>query len=368
MPKKYRVAVIGRTGRGNYGHAVDTVWREGPNTEVVAVADDNKAGLAAAAKRLNITQTFLDYRKMLDKVKPDIAAICPRWSDQHRDMAVAAAERGIHVYMEKPFCRSLVEADEIVTACERTHVKLAIAHPTRYSPTLNTVKELIAAGRIGKVLEYRGRGKEDRRGGGEDLWVLGTHVLDMIHALGGQPQWCSANVMVDGKPVTKKDVVEGAEGIGPLAGDTVRAMYGMPDGSAAYFSSHRNARGKPSRYGLQIFGSLGIIEMLEGTLPSVKILEDSSWSPGRSGATWQHVSSAGIGKPEPLKGKRYTIRHYHAIIEFLAAIEEDRQPLGGVYTARAVTEMILAVFESHRTGKTVAMPLENRIHPLTLLS
>ena len=107
--------------------------------------------------------------------------------------------------------------------------------------------------------------------------------------------------------------------------------------------------------------------MLEGTLPSVKILEDSSWSPGRSGSKWQHVSSAGIGKPEPLKGKRYTIRHFHAIIEFLAAIEEDRQPLGGVYTARAVTEMILAVFESHRTGKTVSLPLENRIHPLTLL-
>ena len=38
MPKKYRVGVIGSTNRGNYGHGLDTVWREFPNTEVVAVA------------------------------------------------------------------------------------------------------------------------------------------------------------------------------------------------------------------------------------------------------------------------------------------------------------------------------------------
>ena len=42
MPKKtYRVAVIGRTGKGNYGHGLDRVWTEIPNAQVVAVADEN---------------------------------------------------------------------------------------------------------------------------------------------------------------------------------------------------------------------------------------------------------------------------------------------------------------------------------------
>ena len=49
------------------------------------------------------------------------------------------------------------------------------------------VKKLIADGAIGTLLEFRGRGKEDRRGGGEDLWVLGSHVLDMIRALHEPP-------------------------------------------------------------------------------------------------------------------------------------------------------------------------------------
>jgi predicted dehydrogenase len=367
MAKKYRVAVIGRTGRGDYGHGVDTAWFELPNTEIVAVADDNKAGLAEAARRLKVEQVFGDFRQMLDAVKPDIAAVCPRWIDQHRDMIVAAAERGIHVYMEKPFCRTLAEADEIVAACERGKAKLAIGFPTRYSPKINTIKQIIADGKIGRVLEYRGRGKEDRRGGGEDLWVLGSHIMDMIRAIGGQPAWCYATVTANGKPATKADVVEGAEGIGPLAGDQVQAMYGMPDGSTAYFASRRNAAGSPSRYGLTILGSAGVIELVEGVLPPVKYSADPAWSTGRTNAVWQDVSSAGIGQPEPLSGKTYTARHTLAILDLLAAIESDRQPLSNVYEARGVVEMVAAVFESHRTGGRVPLPLANRQNPLTLL-
>ena len=48
MANEYRVGVIGSTGRGNYGHGLDTVWREFPKTKVVAVADDNRDGLAKA--------------------------------------------------------------------------------------------------------------------------------------------------------------------------------------------------------------------------------------------------------------------------------------------------------------------------------
>ncbi len=368
MAKKYRVAVIGSTGRGNYGHGLDTAWRDIPNTEVVTVADDNQDGLAAAAKKLNVDQAFTDYRKLLDTIKVDIVAICPRWIDQHRDMAVAAANHGAHVYMEKPFCRTMAEADEIVAACEKNKVKLAVAHPTRYSPLITTIKRMIDDGQLGRVLEYRGRGKEDRRGGGEDLWVLGTHVMDMIRAIGGHPEWCFAEVKKGERRVTKADVVEGSEGIGPLAGDAVHAMYGMPGGATAYFGSLQNAGGNPRRYGLQIFGSKGVSELVEGILPSVKFLADPNWSPGRSGAKWQNVSSAGIGKPEPLEGAQYRARHWLAIRDFIDAIENDRQPLSSAQEARGATEMIVAVFESHRVGKPVKLPLENRQNPLSMLS
>jgi predicted dehydrogenase len=367
MPKTWTVGVVGSTGKGNYGHGLDTAWNAVESTQIVAVADDNANGLANAAKKLKVDKAYLSYEEMLDKVRPDIVAVCPRWIDQHFAIAMAAIQRGIHVYMEKPLCRNLREADALVDACTKNKVKLAIAHPTRYSPKLKTIRQLISAGEIGQVLEYRGRGKEDRRGGGEDLWVLGTHVLDMIHALGGKPKWCQATVWWKGERVSKKDVFAGPEGIGPLAGDEVQAMYGMQDGSTAYFSSKRNNAGKPPRYGLQIHGSKGIIELLEATMPSVKFLGDTAWSPGRTGSKWQDVSSAGIGKPEPLNGSEYTARHTIAIRDFVKAIEQNRAPLGNVQAGRDVTEMIAAVFESHRTEGPVELPLKTRANPLTLL-
>ena len=367
MAGTYRVAVFGRTGHGNYGHGLDTCWARIPGVEVVAVADDDQRGLAAAAKRLQIKAAYLDYRKLLSEVPVDLVAVAPRWVDQHHAMAIAAAEHGAHIYMEKPFCRTLAEADEVVAACNKHKVKLALAHPTHYSPKLQTIRDLIAEGAIGRVLEYRARGKEDSRGGGLDLWVLGTHVLDMILAIGGKPQWCQARVTQDGQPVTSQHVGEGAEGIGPLAGDEVQAMFGMSDGATAYFSSRRNAKHQPSRYGLQIHGSGGVIELLEGTLPDVRILKDSSWSPGRSGRQWQNVSSAGIDKPEPLDQERFRARHHLAILDLLQAIKDDRPPINDVLAARDVLEMIVSVFESHRQGKPVALPLEHRDNPLLKL-
>jgi hypothetical protein len=52
MPKSYRVAVIGRTGKGNYGHGLDVVWKALDNVEIVAVADEDEKGRVAAAGRI----------------------------------------------------------------------------------------------------------------------------------------------------------------------------------------------------------------------------------------------------------------------------------------------------------------------------
>jgi predicted dehydrogenase len=339
---------------------VDTVWLQVPECEVVGVADPDERGLAAAAARLKVKQTFDDYRELLDKTKPDIVGIGPRWIDQHRDLCLAAAERGIHIYMEKPFCRTPKEADEMIAACEKKNVKLALAHQTRYSPKLQVIRDLIADGKLGTVLELRGRGKEDARGGGEDLWVLGSHVFNLINHFGGDPKWCFAQVTQDGAPLTKDQVKPGNEGIGPLAGDGVSAMYGLDGGELAYFSSRKGMGGNPSRFGLQIYGSKGVIEILTGHLPAAFFLPDPSWSPGRSKATWQPISSAGVGVAEPIKDGGLDGGNILAVKDLMAAIEEDRQPECNMYEGRTTVEMITAVFASQRENGPVKMPLKDR--------
>lgn len=364
-----RVAVIGHTGRGNYGHGLDRVWLDCPGTKVVAVADAHAQGLAAAVKRLNGAKGFSDYRRMLDQAKPDLVSVAPRWLDQHCAMVLAAAERGVKgIYLEKPMCRTLAEADAMVATCERHQVKLAMAHQTRYSPKLPVIREMIKTGKLGRIMEIRARGKEDPRGGGEDLWVLGTHVLDLMQCLGGRAQSCFGVVRQQGRLAGPQDVKQGNEGIGPLAGDEVHATYQLEDGVTGYFDSIRGAKGNPSRFGLRIFGSEGVLELHNtGYLPDVRFLSDSSWSPGRTGKQWMSLSSTGLGKPEPLSDGGLHAGNVTAVKDLIAAVQEDRQPVSNIYEARSATEMIVAVFESHRQGRAVTFPLKNRQNPLTML-
>jgi len=365
--KRYRVGVIGHTGRGDYGHGLDKVWLDVPGTEIVAVADADPKGLAEAAKRLGAPKPFADYRKMLDEVKPDLVSICPRFVDERRDMVLAAAASGVRgIYLEKPLCRTLEEADAMVAACEEHKVKLAVAHQTRYSPKLKVVGELIASGKLGKLLEIRTRGKEDARGGAEDLWVLGPHVLDLAQHLGGKPQWCFATVLEKGRPIRKEDVRPGSEGIGLLAGDEVHATYRLAGGAMGSFDSVRGAGGGP-RFGVWIFGSKGVIEMGTNYMPWAFFLPHTSWSQPRAKKNWLAITSAGVGTPEPLKDVTPHHGNVVAVKDLIEAIEKDRKPVADITEARTVLEMLVAVFESQREGKPVTLPLACRKDPLTAL-
>jgi predicted dehydrogenase len=367
MARTYRIAVIGRTGKGNYGHNLDIVWKQLDNVQIVAVADEDEKGRAAAATRLGAKNAYADYRTMLEKEKPQIVSVADRFLDQHRDMVVACAKAGASIFLEKPMARTLAEADEMVTACEMHHVKLAIAHQTRYSPRLKVVRDLIGEGKLGDLLELRARGKEDTRGGGQDLMVLGTHLMDLMRLLAGDAQWCFAQVLQNGKPATKDDVKPGGEGMGPVLGDQIHATYGFGKGIVGSFGSHKARFGAGSRFGLHVYGSKGILQLTTGSLPAVWFLDEPSWVPAKSKAAWQEVTSAGVGKPEPLTDGGLLQGNVWVAKDLIEAIEQDRQPLGSMYDGRAALEMILAVYDSHRQRGPVELPLKERAHPLTLL-
>jgi predicted dehydrogenase len=361
--KTYRVAVIGRTGRGDYGHGLDTVWLNNDRAEIVAVADEDEKGRAAAAARLKAPRAYADFREMLAKEKPQIVSVACRFLDPHRDMVVACAEAGASVFLEKPICPTLQAADEMVAACDKHHVKCAIAHQTRYSPRLKLVRDLIAEGKLGELLEMRGRGKEDTRGGGQDLMVLGTHILDLMRLIAGDCRWAFARVWANGKKAMPGDVRQGGEGMGPIQGDRIAATYGFDNGVVGTFGTYKAKEGVGRRFALHVFGSKGVITMNTGSLPAVYWLDDPSWA-GSSKATWQPITSAGVGKPEPLKDGGADLANRLIVADLMEAIEQDREPLGSLRDGRAALEMILAVYESHKLDRPVDLPLKNRRHPL----
>lgn len=364
---RHRVAIIGSTGRGDYGHGLDAVWQTFDDCEVVAVADYDEPGRLRAQQRTGAARAYADYQMMLQQERPSIVAICPRWVDQHRDMVLACAEHGCHMYLEKPLCRTLGEADEIQRACDMRHLKVAVAHISRWSPQLKIIQRLLRDGLIGDVLEIRARGKEDARGGAEDLWVLGTHVLDLMRAFAGTPESCFATLSQAGKPVSREHVRDGNEGLGPLAGDRVDAMYRFPGGVTGYFASKKAAGGNPNRFGLRILGTKGMLDHTSGYANPAYVLIDGKWGTAGGSAQWQTISTAGLGQPETVTVTGYEGGNPAAARDLIDSIREDRPPLCSLAEARGAIEMVLAAFESHVTGRPVAMPLQARDNPLTRL-
>ena len=364
--RKWRVAVLGDSSRGKYGHSLDSMWLQVPETEIVAVADANPKGLETTLKKLGVARGFADYHDIA-KAKPDLVAIGPAMG-LHRDMALAAAESGARgIYMEKPFCRTLAEADEIIAACEKHGVKLALAHRNRQHPTLPVVAHLVKDGAIGRVLELRGRGKEDRRGGLEDLWILGSHVLNLATYLAGKPRSCSAVVMQDGRPVTPADVNRKKEDFGPLAGNAVHARFDMELGVPFYFDSLQNAGDTTAGFGLQVIGTKGVIDIRVDNTPLAHLVPGSPFHPTREARPWIPISVAGPGQPEPIADiGRQVMSHATGARDLIASIEENRQPLCSAGDGRMTVEMITAVLASHvRKGERVTFPLSLSDNPMS---
>lgn len=367
--KKVRVAVIGHTKRGDYGHGLDVMWLKLPETEIVGVADADPAGLAAAKKRLNTDAAFADYKAMLKAVAPRVVAVCPRHLDQHHDMTLAAIDAGAEgVYIEKPFCRTPAEADTILAAAAKKKVKIAVAHRNPYHPAMKVVAKLIADGAIGKLIELRGRGKEDARGGSLDLWVLGSHVANLATVLGGSPTACSASVLLKGQPVVKADIKDGAEGVGPLAGDEVHARFDMARGVPFFFDSAVNPDAKGAGFGLQVIGTKGVIDLRTDREPLAHLIEGNPFTPSKEARTWVPITSGGVGKPEAAGVGADVANHVIAGRDLLAAMADDRAPLCDGVAAATTVEMICAVFESHRLGgQRVTFPLKTRGNALGML-
>jgi predicted dehydrogenase len=284
-------------------------------------------------------------------------------------MVLAAIESGAKgIYSEKPFCRSPAEADSLIAAAEKQGATIAVAHRNRYHPALPQIEKLIADGKLGRLLELRGRGKGDRRGGGEDLWVLGCHIMNLIHHFGGKPRTCSAVLLQDGERVTAEDVRPGNEGLGPLAANEVHVRYEMDNGVIAYYDSIAND-GTQNGYCLQIIGSEGIVAIHIDRDPVAHLLPGNPYAIWKEPREWIPITSAGVGVPEPdpdtIKGVH---NHVVAVRDLIDAVDNKRNPLCDVHDGAITVEMICAAFESHRqNSQAVSFPLKERGNALELL-
>ena len=367
MNKHYKAGVIGRTGAGDYGHGLETVYRGLEQVDLVAVADPDPEGRAAAGERTGTQRLYADYRQMLAEEDLDLVSVCPRMPDCHAEMVIACAEAGVRgVFIEKPLAASLREADALLATCQERGVKTAVAH-RRANPYEQYGKKLVDEGAIGQLQVLRSHGKSDHRAGSQDLMVLGTHMMDsMRYFAGAEVAWAHGHVTQDGREVTLEDVREGDERIGLIAGNGVAAYYAFENGVTAHFESQPGypATGINSRwFGFEAHGSEGIIALRNSPNGEMYIYRQGLWIPGEENGSWERVL---LDEWEQYSaGERTHQSNLIIVRELIQAIEEDRpvRACSSGDDGRAALEMIMAVHESQRLGTRVSLPLANRGNP-----
>jgi myo-inositol 2-dehydrogenase / D-chiro-inositol 1-dehydrogenase len=158
--------------------------------DLVAVCDVELARAEAIA-RPRRARTYHDWATMLERERLDALWICTP-PLLHREPAVAALERGIHVYLEKPIARTVADGEAIAATAARGNAICMVGYQWHASELLDQVHEATSGQAIG-LLTGRNYGPVagrswflDRAKGGGQILERGSHHIDLQRAIAGK--------------------------------------------------------------------------------------------------------------------------------------------------------------------------------------
>ena len=378
--KQWKVAIVMDKSKPMAGlHGMHVAFRGLPDIEVVGLVDGNTEKIEEKLAKTLAKQHYTTCEALLDHETPDIVILTSRLPGDHLEQIRLFAEKGCHIYCEKPLTAFLHETDEIIRIAEKNRIKIAMAHPCRNGLGFVTMKRLIQTGKIGTQLTAQGWGKSDYRGGGEDLMTLGTHILDLMIFFFGLPECVSADVRVNGLPFTGPELTKTLEPIGPAAGDELFATFRFSGEVRGIFESRRNLYKDDNRMGISVTGSKGMLSLRFSDAhrePQPLRFSNAPCSPADDSfcETIPLVEDRVIPGAEPLDfslcltpdipGPIFIEAGRYAFWDLMQAIQEDRQPITNIYEARAALEMIYGIYASHLAKSPIDFPLKDRRHPL----
>lgn len=359
-------------------HGLHAAFHGLPDVEIVALFDGNTEHLERKLAQTQAKRHYADYAEMLERESPDIVVLSSRLPKLHLEQIRLAAEKGCHIYCEKPLCADLEEADEVIQLAEKNRIRIAMAHPCRNGLGFVTMKKLIEEGKIGTPLTIQGWGKNDHRGGGEDMMTLGTHIFDLMVSLFGAPETVTGDVRVQGKPFSGPGLTKTVEDVGPAAGDEIFATFRFAGGVRGIFESRRGLYdGKTNRMGISVIGSKGMLSCRfsdSDREPQPLRFHHAPCAPAHASAEEDIplMEERVIPGAEPLAygvpglpaGPIFIEAGRFAAWDLMRAIEEDRPPIANLEDARMALEMVCGVYASHLAKTTVSLPLSERRHPL----
>ncbi|MGI6374885.1 MAG: Gfo/Idh/MocA family protein [Anaerolineae bacterium] len=147
MADKFRIAIVDLSS--------DHVWSMGsafkmqPEVELVALSDVHEELRDKGKSTFEIPLAYSDHLAMLDEVKPDAIVVCGD-NAMKAGITEAAAERGIHVCLDKPMSANLAQADRIVSAVASSGILAMVAYHPYFGDSYQAIKGWVNEGRIGQ--------------------------------------------------------------------------------------------------------------------------------------------------------------------------------------------------------------------------
>jgi predicted dehydrogenase len=200
--EKLRVAIVGSGMIANAAHI--PAWKAAAGAELAAVMDVNPESADATAQRHGVPRRYTDLERMLEEVRPDVVSVCSP-AAYHKQHTLAALAAGAHVLCEKPLTPHYADAVEMFDAAAAARRHLFVGQSMRFYNQVEAVREFAAAGELGEMYcaqasRLRRRGVPQHgvfhiraHSGGGVLYDMGTHVLDMVLWIMGNPTVVSAS-------------------------------------------------------------------------------------------------------------------------------------------------------------------------------
>jgi predicted dehydrogenase len=351
-----KAAVIGHTGRGDYGHGLDKIFSERKGVELVALADLDETGRKGVAARIGASRSYASHRELLEREQPQLVSVAMRHADLHFEIVRDCLRAGVHVYCEKPFVTAPDEADTLLAEAKKRRLKITVAHTMRMMPVMVRLRQAVHEGLIGDLVEMRAHGKQDARAGGEDMMVLGSHLFDLMRMFAGDPISCLARVLETGQPITHENRRLVKDNVGYVAGDEAFADFAFSGGVHATFTSTSRLRQTLGHWGIELLGTKGAARINCDISPNVFIRRDAVWTAkGRTDA-WEPLDAALLQSPPE--------HNLGPVGDWLDAIAKDRNTECSGQNGAWAVEMVCAVYQSALKKAQVHFPLTTRTHPL----
>ena len=312
-----------------------------PGARLVAVADVREARAERFAAQYHAA-AHTDYHALLARQDVDVVNICTP-SGLHAQMAIEAMQAGKHVIVEKPIALTLDDADRMIEAARACGVKLCVVLQNRYNPPMQDLKQVVESGTLGRLLLGNAtvrwyRPQEYYEDGWHGTWAMdggalmnqSIHHIDALQWLLGRPE------SVFAYSATLAHRME-AEDIGVASIRFHGGTLGVVEGSTVTYPE--NLEGS-----VAIFGERGSLKV-GGTALNRKVI----W---KVAGELEHEKEL-LTREQVDPPSVYGTSHRVVIADMIEAILVNRAPKTDGREAKKSLALVLAMYESARTGQAV---------------